>query len=145
MAKEEYKDYTSKPSAPPLTPIERVACGVMLFWAAAIAFILAVGVLCLTGCTTYKGGKVVDGSNLEIGMTVPGTDWSINFLSYTGGAKICGNDGTAITVTNCVDETNSYFGVMTTRRKTTLVAEIAPIENGGNAAARDDVPLGDLP
>ena len=122
---------------PPLTPLERVACGVMLLWAMGLAAFLLIGIFCLPGCTTYKGGRIVDGSNLEIGMTVPGTDWSINFLSYTGGAKICGNDGTAIYVTNTVAESNSYFGVVTTSRRTTLTAEIAPVEQPAEDGGED--------
>ena len=112
-----------------LTPVERVAAGMGMIFAAlvAIAF-LAFFAGGLSGCTTYKGGKVVDGTNLEVGMTIPGTDWSINFLSYTGGAKICGNDGTSISVTNTIAETNSYFGVIRMQRVSTLTAEISPTE-----------------
>lgn len=114
-----------------LTPAERVAAGAGMIFAAfvAIAFVafFAGG---LSGCTTYKGGKVVDGTNLEVGMTFPGTDWSINFLSYTGGAKICGNDGTSISVTNTVAEIHSYFGVIWWQRVATLTAGITPVEQG---------------
>lgn len=81
----------------------------------------------VTGCASYKGGKVVDGTNLEIGMTVPGTEWSLNFLAYTGGIKVAGNDRTAIVVTNAVTETNSYFfGAAEMRRTTKMTAKIEP-------------------
>lgn len=78
------------------------------------------------GCTTYKGGKVVDGSNVEIGLTIPGTQWTINFLSYTGGVKIGANDGCGLIVTNEVAETNNYLGVVETRRTSRLTAIIEP-------------------
>lgn len=78
------------------------------------------------GCATYKGGKVVDGTNLEIGMTVPGTQWTINFLSFTGGMKVGANDGARLEVTNEVWETNSYFGVISTSRHTRTNAAIEP-------------------
>lgn len=81
----------------------------------------------VAGCASYKGGKVVDGTNLEIGMTVPGTEWSLNFLAYTGGIKVAGNDRTAIVVTNVVAETNSYFfGAAEMRRMTKMTAKIEP-------------------
>lgn len=81
----------------------------------------------VAGCASYKGGKVVDGTNLEIGMTVPGTEWSLNFLAYTGGIKVAGNDRTVMTVTNAVAETNSYFfGAVEMRRTTEMTARIEP-------------------
>ena len=89
---------------------------------------LSVLVLCaaLMGCA-YRGGKVVDGANLAIGMTIPGTEWSINALDYVGGVRVAGQDSTRITVANEVAETNDYFGVVTTRRKTRMSATIEPI------------------
>ena len=41
-----------------------------------LAMLVVIAALCsmFTGCTSYSGGKVVDGTNLEVGMTVPGTE-----------------------------------------------------------------------
>lgn len=94
----------------------------------------------LCGCSVYRGGKVVDGTNLEVGMMVPGTSWSIDFLSYTGGMKVAGNDATAITVTNVVAETNSYFGVVTIRRHTRMTATIEPTESADEVGGRNGHP-----
>ena len=82
----------------------------------------------LCGGCAYKGGKVIDGTNLEVGICVPGTDLTINALSYTSGIKVAGNTATTICVTNEVNETNSYFGVITMERKTRMSATIAPVE-----------------
>ena len=90
---------------------------------------LALALLCV-GCTSYKGGRVVDGTNLEVGIIVPGTDYSLNLLSYTGGMKVGGNTDTSISVSNEVAETNSYFGVITIRRHTRLTANVEPCEKG---------------
>ena len=97
-----------------------------------IVMFAALAALCsmFTGCASYSGGKVVDGTNLEVGMTVPGTEWSINFLAYTGGAIVKGNNQTRITVTNEVCETNSYFSVVKMQRHTKLTATIEPCEEG---------------
>lgn len=94
----------------------------------------------LCGCSVYRGGRVVDGTNLEIGMMVPGTSWNIDFLSYTGGMKVAGNDATAITVTNVVAETNSYFGVVTTHRHTRMTAAIEPTEPADGAGGKTATP-----
>lgn len=82
-----------------------------------------------TGCA-YKGGKVTDGTNLMIGVTIPGTEWTINALDYVGGARVAGNDSTHIVVTNEVAETNSYFGIVTINRHTKLTADIEPLVTG---------------
>ena len=85
----------------------------------------ACAALLAAGCV-YKGGKVVDGTNLAIGMKIPGTEWSVSVLDYIGGVRVAGQDSTHITVTNEVAETNTYFGVVTTSRSSTLTADIEP-------------------
>ena len=94
-------------------------------------------VLCLALCAgcAYKGGKVVDGTNLAIGMTIPGTEWTINALDYVGGIRVAGNDQTSICVSNEVTETNSYFGVVKTRRHSKMTATIEPTETSSEANA----------
>lgn len=91
---------------------------------------MLVCLLCATLCgCAYKGGKVVDGSNIAIGMTIPGTEWTINVLDYVSGVRVAGNDMTSITVKNKVCETNSYFGIVTTSRSTEMSAKIEPCED----------------
>lgn len=80
------------------------------------------------GCTTYKGGVVTDGTNLAIGMRLPGTEWNINVLDYIGGVRVAANEGCILTVANEVAETNSYFGVVETRRHTKMSATIEPTD-----------------
>ena len=101
---------------------------------------LLVCILCLTlfGGFVYKGGKVVDGTNLCIGMTIPGTEWTINALDYVGGLRVAGNDQTSICVSNEVAETSSYFGVVETRRHSKMTATIEPTETSSEANAAAD-------
>ena len=91
--------------------------------------------LTLCGGCAYKGGKVVDGTNLCIGMTIPGTEWQINALDYVGGLRVAGNDQTSICVSNEVTETNSYFGVVETHRHSKMTARIEPTETSSEANA----------
>ena len=109
----------------PLTNAEKAALGLFALWP--ILAIIAIGALC-NGCA-HKGGKVVDGTNLCVGMTIPGTEWTINALDYVGGLRVAGNDQTSITVSNEVVETNAYFGVVWTQRHTKMAATIEPCVN----------------
>ena len=115
----------------PLTNVEKALLELFALWP--LLAILAIGALC-NGCA-YKGGKVVDGTNLCIGMTIPGTEWTINALDYVGGLRVAGNDQTSICVSNEVTETNSYFGVVETRRHSKMTATIEPTEASSEANA----------
>lgn len=115
----------------PLTNVEKALLGLSALWS--LLAILTIGALC-NGCA-YKGGKVVDGTNLAIGMTIPGTEWTINALDYVGGLRVAGNDQTSICVSNEVTETNSYFGVVETRRHSKMTATIEPTETSSEANA----------
>ena len=115
----------------PLTNVEKASLGLFVLWP--LLAILAIGAL-FSGCA-YKGGKVVDGTNLCIGMTIPGTEWTINALDYVGGLRVAGNDQTSICVSNEVAETNSYFGVAETRRHSKMTATIEPTETSSEANA----------
>lgn len=112
-----------------LTATERSALGMSLLWP--LLAIIAIGALC-SGCV-YKGGKIVDGTNLCVGMTIPGTEWTINALDYVGGIRVAGNDQTSICVSNEVAETNSYFGVVETHRHSKMTATIEPTETSSGA------------
>lgn len=94
---------------------------------AVIAAVAALALCC--GCV-YKGGKVVDGTNLAVGMRIPGTEWNVSVLDYIGGVRVAGQDSTHITVTHEVAETNAYFGVVETRRASRLTADIEPLQDG---------------
>ena len=115
----------------PLTNVEKASLGLFALWP--LLAILAIGAL-FAGCA-YKGGKVVDGTNLCVGMTIPGTEWTINALDYVGGLRVAGNDQTSICVSNEVMETNSYFGVVETRRHSKMTATIEPTETSSEANA----------
>ena len=115
----------------PLTNVEKASLGLFALWP--LLAIIAIGAL-FAGCA-YKGGKVVDGTNLCIGMTIPGTEWTINALDYVGGLRVAGNDQTSICVSNEVMETNSYFGVVETHRHSKMTATIEPTETSSEANA----------
>ena len=115
----------------PLTNVEKASLGLFALWP--LLAIIAIGAL-FAGCA-YKGGKVVDGTNLCIGMTIPGTEWTIHALDYVGGLRVAGNDQTSICVSNEVVETNAYFGIVRTERHSKMTATIEPTETSSEANA----------
>ena len=108
----------------PLDQEERTALGSLLLFVLAAFF--SICALFFSGCATYDGGKVVDGTNIIIGIHVPGTDWNISVLDYVGGVKVGGDDNTSVEVTHEVVETNDYFGVVHIRRHSRLKTKIVP-------------------
>ena len=103
----------------------KFGCSLVLSLMTAI-FLITILLYAMCGCA-YKGGKIVDGTNLAVGITVPGTEWCINALDYVAGLRVAGNDSTHIVVSNEVAETNSYFGCVTTSRHTRMTADIEPL------------------
>lgn len=103
---------------------ERSVLGLMMYFliAAFVSFLA----FFFSGCATYDGGKVVDGTNIIIGIHVPGTDWNISVLDYVGGVKVGGDEDTSVEVTHEVVETNDYFGVVHIRRHSRLKTKIVP-------------------
>ena len=93
-----------------MTNVEKAALGLFAMWP--LLAILAIGALC-NGCA-YKGGKVVDGTNLCVGMTIPGTEWTINALDYVGGIRVGQHYRTLISFFKAqVINLNHYFFAVT--------------------------------
>lgn len=91
-------------------------------------FFLTTAILLAVGCQSYKGGKVIDGTNFALGINIPGTSYSFNVVDYIGGVRVAGDKQTCITVTNEVVETNSYFGCVYINRHSKICAVIEPVE-----------------
>ena len=92
--------------------------------------------LALTGCV-YRGAKITEGTDLAIGLTVPGTEGVLQFnaLNYLSGFRLGVAENAALTVEYSTVATNSYFGVVTTETAKRIKAKVEPCESVGNAAA----------
>lgn len=89
---------------------------------------LLLGVL-LAGCI-YKGAKVVEGTDLAVGFTVPGTDGAaqMDVLNWLSGFRLGVAENAALKVKYTVAETNDYFGVVYIRSWKTIDAKVDPCE-----------------
>ena len=95
--------------------------------------------LALTGCV-YRGAKITEGTDLAIGLTVPGTEGVLQFnaLNYLSGFRLGVAENAALTVEYSTVATNSYFGVVKTETAKRIKAKVEPCETVGNAAAVPD-------
>ena len=132
--------------APPLDPIERVCVGATLL----SALLTALGVVALAasvcGCV-YRGAKITEGTDLAIGLTVPGTEGVLQFnaLNYLSGFRLGVAENAALTVEYSTVATNSYFGVVKTETAKRIKAKVEPCETDAAAQSADPAaPSADL-
>lgn len=84
----------------------------------------------VSGCA-YSGGKVVEGTDLAAGISVPTTDGivNLNVLNYLSGFMLGVYGKSIFKVKYTVDENNTYLGIVTIKSKKTIDAEVEPCEN----------------
>ena len=92
--------------------------------------------LALSGCV-YRGAKITEGTDLAIGLTVPGTEGVLQFnaLNYLSGFRLGVAENAALTVEYSTVATNSYFGVVQTETAKRIKAKVEPCEIVGSADA----------
>lgn len=83
----------------------------------------------LAGCV-YRGAKVTEGTDLAIGLSVPGTDGTIalDVLNYLSGFRLGVAENARLEVNYIHAETNSYLGCVTTRIYKSIDAIVEPCE-----------------
>ena len=89
--------------------------------AAALAALVA-------GCVG-DGGKITEGTDLSVGMSIPGTDgeMSLTIFNYLSGFRLGVEEGSRITLEYSVSETNDYCGLIHTRVSKAISATITPV------------------
>ena len=91
------------------------------------AAVLAFAVL-LSGCAS-ETVKVVEGTDLSVGFTIPGMEGEANFtvFNYLSGFKTTTAESNRVKLKYSCAETNSYFGVIETRTAKSVEAKIEPV------------------
>lgn len=95
----------------------------------ALQIVTVCAALALAAGCTYKGAKVIEGADLAVGFTVPGTDGAIQFdaLNYLSGFRLGIAENSGLKVKYTVAETNDFlWGAAATRVCKTIDAKVEP-------------------
>jgi len=101
----------------------------------------------LAGGCSYKGVKVVEGTDLIVGINVPVSEGSAQFqlMNYLSGFRLGVDRNAKLEVKYTVAETNTYFGVIQTSTSKSVDAKVEPNEknnsspqNAHPSAAKDE-------
>ena len=99
--------------------------------------IVLMAALC-TACSTYKGGKIVEGTDIAAGMSVPqsGGTFQIDALNFLTGFRFlfCDNAGVkcVYSVTNSVSAFGVYDSTTVKRIEIELTPTMDEAEDSGN-------------
>ena len=91
------------------------------------ALLFALAVVTLSGCI-YKGAKVVEGSDIAVGLQLPSTDGALQLqlFNYLSGFRLGVDQNARLKVKYTVAETNSFLGVWNGETKKTIDATVEP-------------------
>ena len=113
--------------------------------------LLSVLVACALTCgCAYKGAKVTEGTDLSVGLSIPGTEGaaSVTILNYLSGFRLGLAQNSQMQLTYTVAETNSWLGIATTRTVKSIKAAVDPVGTAPRNTGREpetepDEPGGD--
>lgn len=89
---------------------------------------MVIAIALLSGCTSYKGAKVTEGTDLSVGISLPttGTTLDLSVLNYLSGFHMGIDRNCNFTLKYSCTEENSYFGVIETKKTRTIDSTVAP-------------------
>ncbi len=110
-----------------------------LFTLVAMAGLIALASL-LSGCV-YRGAKIVEGTDLAVGINVPSTEGTLQLqlLNYLSGFRLGVAENAALKMTYTTAESNDYFGVIHTRTTKQVSATVEPCETAVATATEEKV------
>ena len=95
---------------------------------AVLALLMVAGSAAVTGCV-YRGAKITEGTDLAVGLSVPGTDGALqlNALNWLSGFRLGVARDAALTVEYATAATNDSLGVVHTRTAKRVKATVTPV------------------
>lgn len=125
---------TRRPSAS-----ARGGLGLMPAYFAAFCAVVA-ALAAMNGCV-YRGAKVVEGTDLAVGLSIPGADGAadLTVFNYLSGFRLGVARDAEMSVRYTCAETNAWFGLCETRSAKTVDATVRPLPstNSCERAAAD--------
>ena len=99
-----------------------------LFAAAAFRLTCAVAALLAIGCTSYKGGKITEGTDIAAGMSIPqsGGTLQIDALNFVSGFRFLFCENAGVTCKYTTTNTVSAFGVYSSTTVKAVQIELTP-------------------
>ena len=95
----------------------------------AVLYVFAVLVLCSAlGCTSYKGGKITEGTDIAAGMSIPqsGGTFQIDALNFVSGFRFLFCENAGVTCRYTTTNTVSAFGVYSSTTVKAVEIELTP-------------------
>ncbi len=114
-----------------------------------LALLSFFALVALTSGCLYKGAKITEGVDLAVGLSVPGTEdtLQLNALNYLSGFRLGVAENAALTLRYTCATTNSYFGVVRSETVKSIDATVSPCEatvaSCGDAATPSPVATND--
>lgn len=98
--------------------------------------IMAAMAVLVCGCV-HKGAKMTEGTDLSVGISVPGTDGmaQVSILNYLSGFRLGVAKDAEMYVWYMHAETNDYFGVIHTRTYKRVASRVIPVATYTNEVA----------
>lgn len=108
-----------------ITPMERFCMGFF------ILFVLLAVIVSVSGCV-YRGAKIVEGTDLAVGINVPSTEGALQLqlMNYLSGFRLGVAENAGLVMTYSAAESNDYFGIIHTRSAKEVTARVQPRAEG---------------
>ena len=93
----------------------------------------------ISGCSSYKGGKIVEGTDIAAGMSIPqsGGTFQIDALNFLTGFRFLFCDNAGVKCVYSTTNSVSAFGVYSSTTVKTIDIELTPTMD---EAATDEEP-----
>lgn len=109
-----------------------------------LSITLAIATALMSGCTSYKGVKVTEGTDLSVGISLPttGTTIDLSVLNYLSGFHMGIDRNCNLALKYSCTEENSYFGIIETKKTRQIDSTVTPspiptLQPSASAADKD--------